>query len=279
VITGVLEALRANHISVEPLPTTGRGSASELARECAVKGADTVFVAGGDGTINEVVNGLVGTRTALAVLPGGTANCLAVELGIGTNLLEAARQSATWRSQRIPLGLCRPQNSPPRYFIAMAGAGVDAQIVRDVDPQLKRKLGKVAYWVAGLMASFRQLPELNVTTAHGQSRVSFALASRVRNYGGDLEIAKTIRLIDPHFETVLFEGRFAVRYLKYLAGVIVNQHRGMSGVHVQNVDRLELSAVNGVPIYLQLDGEECGQLPAQLEIAQEALTIFAPSLN
>ena len=278
-IPAVLETLRDNHVSVQPLPTTGPGSARELARECVIHGAKTVFVAGGDGTINEVVNGLAGSQTALGVLPGGTANCLAVELGIGTNLLKAAKQSKQWTSQRIHLGLCRPSKGSPRYFIAMAGAGVDAQIVREVDPQLKRPMGKVAYWVAGLMSSFRELPELYVKTTEGESRVSFALASRVRNYGGDLEIAKTIRLADPHFETVLFEGRFAVRYLKYLAGVLVNQHRGMSGVHVHQVDRMELRAVNGVPIYLQLDGEECGQLPAQLEIVTSALSLFAPSLN
>ncbi len=275
-ISQVLESLRASHVSVEPLPTTGPGSAQGLARDCVAKGAHIVFVAGGDGTINEVVNGLAGSTTALGVLPGGTANCLAVELGIGTNLLKAARMTKGWEQQRISLGLCTPDKGSSRYFVAMAGAGVDAQIVRDVHPGLKRKLGKVAYWVSGFMASFRVLPELYVKSVHGESQVSFALASRVRNYGGDLEIAKSIRLTDPHFETVLFEGRFAVKYLKYLAGVLVNGHRGMSGVHVHHVDHLELRAVNGTPIYLQLDGEECGQLPARLEIAREALTILTP---
>ena len=275
-IPAALETLRAHYVSVEALPTTGKGSARALARDCVLRGAKTVFVAGGDGTINEVVNGLACSETVLGVLPGGTANCLAVELGIGTNLLAAARQSGTWRPQRISLGLCRPHQGEPRYFVAMAGAGVDAQIVRDVNPGLKRKLGKGAYWVAGLAASFRVLPELLVKSSQGECRVSFALASRVRNYGGDLEIAKSIRLTDAHFETVLFEGRFAVRYLKYLAGVLVNQHRGMSGVHVHLVDRLELSAVNGAPIYMQVDGEECGELPAALEIAPSALTILIP---
>lgn len=275
-IPAALETLRAHYVSVEALPTTGRGSARALARECVLSGAKTVFVAGGDGTINEVVNGLACSETALGVLPGGTANCLAVELGIGTKMLAAARQSGTWQPQRIPLGLCRPHQGEARYFVAMAGAGVDAQIVRDVDLKLKRKLGKAAYWIAGLAASFRVLPELMVKTSHGESRVSFALASRVRNYGGDLEIAKSISLTDAHFETVLFEGRFAVRYLKYLAGVLTNQHCGMSGVHVHHVDRLELRAVNGAPIYMQVDGEECGELPAELEIAASALTILMP---
>jgi len=275
-IPAVLETLTANHGLVQLLPTTGPGSARDLASQCVDKGPCTIFVAGGDGTINEAVNGLARSQAILGVLPGGTANCLAVELGIGTNILKAAQQTKSWCPQRIPLGLCHSQSSPSRYFVAMAGAGVDAQIVRDVDPRIKRKLGKVAYWLAGFTASFRMLPELKVKSSKGESQVSFALASRVRNYGGDLEIAKSINLSDPYFETVLFEGRFAIRYLKYLAGVLINQHRGMSGVHVHHLDRLDLSAANGNPVYLQLDGEEYGQLPVQLEIATDALTLLTP---
>lgn len=261
---------------VEVVPTTGPGSAGELAQACVAKGAATIYVAGGDGTVNEVVNGMVGSQTSLGVLPGGTANCLAVELGIGTNLLRAAAAAPTWQAQRIAVGRCSLAAGPSRYFVAMAGAGVDAQIVRDVDHRIKKKLGKVAYWIAGFAASLRTLPELHVKSIHGESKVSFALASRVRNYGGDLEIAKSIRLSDPRFETVLFEGRFAIRYMKYLAGVLVNQHRGMNGVHVHLVDRLELRAANDSTIYMQLDGEAFGELPAQLEIVPDALTILVP---
>ena len=275
-IASVLETFRGKNVLIEAVPTTGPGSAGELARTCVAKGAATIYVAGGDGTVNEVVNGMVGSQTPLGVLPGGTANCLAVELGIGTNLLRAAGNAHTWKAQRIAVGLCSRAAGPSRYFVAMAGAGVDAQIVRDVDHRIKRKLGKVAYWIAGFAASLRTLPELHVKTAHGESKVSFALASRVRNYGGDLEIAKSIRLSDPRFETVLFEGRFAIRYMKYLAGVLVNQHRGMSGVHVHLVDRLELRAANDSPIYMQLDGEAFGELPVQLAIVPDALSILVP---
>ncbi len=258
------------------MPTSKQGDAARLARQCAEAGAAAIYVAGGDGTINEVVNGLVGSEVPLGILPGGTANCLAVELGIGTNLLRAADASKLWVPQRIPLGRCTLGEGQSRYFVAMAGAGVDAQIVKDVDKRVKRRLGKVAYWLAGFGASFRVLPELKVRTQHGEALASFALASRVRNYGGDLEIAKTIRLPDPHFEMVLFEGRFALRYLKYLAGVLVDKHRGMSGVHVHTVDAVEMLPAGVAPIFLQLDGEEFGALPARLEIVPSALTLLVP---
>jgi YegS/Rv2252/BmrU family lipid kinase len=275
-IPQVLDTLRANGHSIQPLPTRAPGDAPNLARQCVANGAYSVYVAGGDGTVNEVVNGLAGSHVPLGVLPGGTANCLAVELGIGTDLLRAARGTARWQARRIALGLCRNTNQDQRYFVAMAGAGVDAQIVRDVNPGVKRKLGKVAYWLAGFGSMWKKLPELQVQSAAGQARVSFALASRVRNYGGDLEIAKSIHLGTPKFETVLFEGQYAFRYMKYLAGVLVNQHRGMSGVHVHLLDHLELRAVNGHPIYVQLDGEEFGQLPVKLEVAPDALTLLVP---
>lgn len=275
-IADAVATLKAQGIAVDLLPTQGPGDATALARRCVEQGAGLVVALGGDGTINEVVNGLALSHTPLAILPGGTANCLAVELGIGTNPLRAASKAGQWKQRRIALGLAEAGNRPARYFAVMAGAGVDAQIVRDVNPGLKKKLGKVAYWVAGLSAVFRRLPEMNVTIGGKTSRVSFALASRVRNYGGDLEIAKTIRITDPRFETVLFEGEFAFRYLKYLTGVLVNLHRGMSGVRVELTEALALHPANGEPIFLQLDGEDYAQLPAQLRIIPEALTLMAP---
>lgn len=271
-----LDALRSAGIDAEPLPTAGPGGGLALARECAAKGAKLVVVLGGDGTVNEVVNGLAKTQTALAVLPGGTANCLAVELGLGTNPLRAARSAGSWQPHRIGLGLAEATGREPRYFTVMAGAGFDAQVVRQVDPLLKRMLGKGAYWAAGFMSVFRRLPELEVRNGKNYAKVSFALASRVRNYGGDLEIAKTIRITDPKFETVLFEGQFAYRYLKYLSGVLLDQHRGMDGVHVTLTDDLDLRPSSNETIYLQLDGEQYGQLPARLRIVPDALTLMAP---
>jgi YegS/Rv2252/BmrU family lipid kinase len=275
-VPAILKRFQARNVAIEPRPTTGPGVAMDLARECAQQPGATVYVAGGDGTINEVVNGLAGKETPLGILPGGTANCLAVEIGIGTDPVQAAAQAGNWKPHRIPLGRCQLAGGESRYFIAMAGAGVDAQIVRDVDTRVKKRLGKLAYWLAGFGATWRVLPELKVSTPLGEAQASFALASRVRNYGGDLEIAKSIRLPEPYFEIVLFEGRFAVKYLKYLAGVLLNQHQGMKGVHVEKVDHLELAPANGDRVYLQLDGEEFGELPARLEIVPQALTLLAP---
>lgn len=257
-------------------PTAAPGDASRLARECVAAGADHIYVVGGDGTINEVINGMAGSQVPLTPLPGGTANCLAVELGIGTRLRSAARRTAEFTPKRIPLGKCRFASGEERYFIAMAGAGVDADIVRRVNPWLKRSLGKAAYWVAGFTNFFNLLPELQLENGLGAHRGSFALASRIRNYGGDLEIAREVRIEEPYFETVLFEGRFALGYTLYLLGVLTRTHHTMPGVRVGKTDRLRLAAANGRPVYLQLDGEQIGELPAELEVVPNALSLCAP---
>jgi diacylglycerol kinase (ATP) len=274
-IPRVHQALQAG-APVELLPTSGPGDATTLGRRCADEKARRVYVAGGDGTINEVINGLVGSTVELCPLPGGTANCLAVETGIGTNLVRAAQRASAFTAKRISLGHCRRPDGAERFFVAMAGAGVDAQIVRDVNSEVKKKFGKGAYWLAGFGSFFNRLPELFVESQGKKAQVSFALASRVRNYGGDLEIAKSVRLDEPYFETVLFEGKFALGYGLYLLGVLTNTHRGMRGVHVDKTQQLSLSAVNGHAIYLQLDGEFFGELPAELSIREDALTLAAP---
>ena len=115
---------------------TGPRTAASIARECIEKGADLILAAGGDGTINEVANGMVGVETPLAILPGGTANVLAVELGVGRIWLERRERSATWFPRALPSARSR-MNSEQRHFLLMAGAGLDAMIVYNIDAKLK----------------------------------------------------------------------------------------------------------------------------------------------
>jgi diacylglycerol kinase family enzyme len=107
-------------------------------------------------------------------------------------------------------------------------------------------------------------------------RASFALASRVRNYGGDLEIARSIRLDEPEFELVTFEGNLAVWYLKYFYGVLANKLTGMQGVTITRAREIELSGARG-EVLVQIDGEPFGPLPAKVELVPDALTLMIPS--
>jgi diacylglycerol kinase (ATP) len=234
-------------------------------------------VAGGDGTINEVVNGMVHSGVPLGILPAGTANVLANELGIGTTMERAAKSLEQCVPERVALGLLSSAaGNAPRHFLLMAGAGLDAEIVHDVNPRMKDAIGKVAYWIGGFSKVGSRLAEFTVEAEGREFPASFALASRVRNYGGDLEIAPTISLLDDQFELVLFEGASSFTFLKYMLGVVVRRHRSMRGVTILRTRKAVFSAHADSKIHLQVDGEYVGLAPGTVEIVPNALTLLVP---
>jgi diacylglycerol kinase family enzyme len=235
-------------------------------------GADLILVLGGDGTINEVANGMVGSRTHLGVLPAGTANVLAMELQLGSSLERAIGRLAACSPKQISIGrLCQPAK-PARHFLMMAGAGFDAQVVCDLKPGLKAKTGKFAYWVAGFSQIVKRVGQLETRINGDTYPCGFTLASRVRNYGGDLELARGASLLSDEFETVMFEGSNPLRYAFYMMAVAVKQVQKMPGVHTVRSKRIEL--LGDAPI--QIDGEYVGRAPATIEIVPDALMLLVP---
>jgi len=109
----------------------------------------------------------------------------------------------------------------------------------------------------------RRLEEFHVDIGGEKRRCSFALVSKVRNYGGDFEIARSVRLFDDRFEVVLFEGRYMARYLKHFAGMMLNRLGAMKGVAVLRTDCVTLSGPQDRRVYVQIDGESAGCLPAR----------------
>src|ERR1700684_1442018 len=150
--------LKEQGIATELAPTTARASATKLSRQAVEERRGMVIACGGDGTINEIVNGLAMSNVPLALLPAGTANILAKELGVPWDIPHAARLIPSGVVRRIALGLAVPapdhlSTSLPRagrYFLCVAGAGPDGAIVNNVDEILKKNAGVVAYWVEGL---------------------------------------------------------------------------------------------------------------------------------
>jgi diacylglycerol kinase (ATP) len=269
--------LDARGITVDSIATSGPGHAGEIAR-CAIdRGADLILVAGGDGTINEAVNGMVHSDVPLGILPAGTANVLANELGIGRTMERAAAVLADSVRERVALGLISSDSEHlQRHFLLMAGAGLDADIVYNLDPQMKEAVGKVAYWIGGFSKLGSRIPEFTVQADGREYRASFALLSRVRNYGGDLEIAPTISLLDDEFEMVLFEGENSLDFVKYMLAVVVRQHQTMPGITILRTRQAVFTARENSKIHLQVDGEYAGLAPARVEIVPDALALLVP---
>jgi diacylglycerol kinase (ATP) len=273
----VLQTLtRAGH-GVTAVPTPGPGTAAEVARGCVAEGADLILAFGGDGTINEVSEGVIGSRVPLGVLPGGTANVLCRELGMSNSPEAAAAQVGDWRPERIAAGVVCCAGTPPRHFLAMAGVGLDAHIVYRMSAEMKQKWGKLAYWIGGFSQLVRELEEFDVEIDGQAYRCSFALVTKVRNYGGDLQIARRVTVLDDEFEVVLFAGKRSNRYLKYLTGVAVNRLEGMSGVTILRARHVRFQAGSDDRVYMQIDGEYAGRLPGHVEIAPDALTLLTPA--
>jgi diacylglycerol kinase (ATP) len=278
-------------------PTGGPGDATQIAREAVAAGADLVLVLGGDGTINEAVNGMVHSNAALGILPGGTANVLAMELGLGSRLDRAIDRLAQCAPRRVSVGrvslvsagessrngsLQRDAHNGVRHFLAMGGAGLDARIVFDLSPAFKARAGKLAYWLTGFAHATQRVGQFEVRVVAspnagspnaGQAyRCGFALISRVRNYGGDLEIASGASLAHDDFEIVLFEGSNPLRYLWYMLGVSMKRVQNMAGVHTLHGGSVELTG----DVHLQVDGEYAGRLPALIDIVPVAITLLMP---
>lgn len=262
---------------VELHPTTGPNTAGEIASLAIAGGATRVASFGGDGTLNEVANGMIGSAIPLLTLPGGTANCLCIETGLGANPEKAAaRLTGESEDVRIAAGKISGPGRQPRHFLLMAGAGMDAIVAEQVSKPLKARLGKLAYWAAGFAMFARSLPQITATVNGRQSTRGFVLMSRIRNYGGDLELAKSVSLVDNCFETLQFDGRLSLRFLPYLAAAGVGQVAKVPGVTVAPALIVECASADGERVPVQIDGELAGELPARFEIVPDALTLRLP---
>ena len=263
--------LDAYGIRIVRIPTTGAGSATALAREQVAAGRDLIIACGGDGTVNEVVNGMAGSRVPLALLPAGTGNVLAKELGLPWDIWRAAEYIPAGEVRRIALG-----RAGERYFICMAGVGVDANTVYRLSVKTKLSLGMLAYWIE----SFRQLLEyefpLFSVRVEGQSfQAALLIASRTKNYGGPVQLTRRADLFSDEFEVCLFQRRNRFLYLLYFLALQMGLLERFRDVRFLRTRRVEAQP-GEQRIQVQVDGELAGALPMDFVIVPEALSLLVP---
>lgn len=272
------ELLRARGIEVEVLSTRAAGDATRLASEAARDGIAEVIVSGGDGTINEALQGLVGTRVRLGIWPAGTANVLARELRLPFDAAGAAEVISRGDVRRIYAGSATEERSGARrYFFLMAGIGLDASVVERVRPRLKRRVGEGAFWVSGLshLVRWRPVP-FRVEVAGQTYPATFAAFGRAPHYGGDISVTPRARLDEPEFEICIVNSGSRLRFLQLLAhGLRPNgARREIPGVRYVRATRARATG----EARMQVDGELTGQLPVTFEIAPDPVEVIAPPL-
>ena len=257
--------------------------AEALARAADPALVDAVVAAGGDGTINEVVNGLAQSSLPLGILPLGTANVLAGEIGLPSRPLDVARVLAFAPARPVWPGEAWAEgaNMAGRRFLIMAGIGFDADVVEALDLPLKRRLarlglGKLAY-VTSIMGRLRDYrpcsyrAELDGVAVEGASLV----AAKAHFYGGRFVLAPTARLDDPAFQVVLFGrgGRGAA--LGYMAAMAAGMLRRCPSVRIVAARQVRLSEPPGAAV--QIDGDIHVRLPVTLRIAPTPLQLIQPT--
>lgn len=266
--------LEAAGMRITSLPTVSPGSATQLAREQVGLGRDLIIVCGGDGTINEVVGGMAGSWVPLAILPAGTANVLAKELGLPWSIRRAAEYIPHGELRRIALG-----RAGEHYFICLAGVGPDGCIVYKLNTQTKLSLGLLSYW----LESFRQLfvydfPWFEVKANEQHWRAVFAVVSRTRHYGGPIQITRHADLFSDEFEIAVFTHRQRFKFLLYLVANWLGQLERFPDVKFIKARRVCcLPTAPEHRLYVEVDGELAGTLPCEFEIIPDALSLLVPS--
>jgi len=270
-----LALLREAGCEVAVHATAARGDAETIARTFRDKppASDMLVVAGGDGTINEAVNGLLangGASWPLAVVPLGTANVLAAEIGLATEPAAVARTIADGRAVCAYVGTANG-----RCFTAMAGVGFDAHVVANVDVGLKRRFGKGAYVIESLRELFRfRFPRYRVTVDGRSLEAASVIVAKGHYYAGRYVCAPDARLDEPEFHVCLFErgGRWnAVRYAVALA---LGRLPKLADFRIVRGRSVMIEGPAGDPV--QGDGDIIARLPVRIDIAPQPLRLIVP---
>ena len=254
---------------VELLLTAARGDAEEAARSARVEGYDRIVAAGGDGTLNEVLNGLAPSTIPLAFIPLGTVNVLALEIGLPFDLLAAAEVAMSG----VPTPVCLGQ-AGERKFLLMAGIGFDAQVVRAVESRLKRRIGRWAYVVAALKALCHWQPsQLTITLADGSvQRAEGAIIGNGRLYGGRFSLTPHACLTADDFEVLLLRRSSRLALLR--ASLRALRHRSPAAKDGVLLHTAALTIAGTAPV--QIDGDDFADLPCAFTTLPGAITLVFP---
>jgi diacylglycerol kinase (ATP) len=299
-LESALALLRSASVDAQLVLTDSRAHAEEKARQAVMAGCDTVFACGGDGTIHNMIQVLANTNAALAILPMGTANALAHDLGLPMNIAAAAQAALHAAPRRVALGrvdyLDFDGNPGSRLFVVAAGAGVDAHLFYKLHAGTKQRMGMTAYYSKAWQLWFthpmtRFLVQFTETGSDELRRadVTELMAVRIRNFGGVLqELAPGASLERNDLRLVFCRTASRLAYLLYVTRGLLRSTWKVPGIDLVHSERvscqyLQASGSTGRPqqlppkVYVEADGELVGTLPAEITIVPDALTLLTPA--
>lgn len=290
VIADALALLRGAGVEAEAFETSAPGSGDALAQQAIRRGCDTILACGGDGTAHEILQRLVGTDVALGVVPLGTANALAANLGLGSSPLKAVEILLSAVPVQVPVGNIFYMDSQgaqrSHYFTVAAGVGADALCISRLDARMKRRFGYALYMLEMFRVwathSFPLFQAVFVPATGGASRelaVSQILAVRIRDFGGMLHnLAPGASLHNKSLRLLAFKTRSRFHYMRFVLASLLGRQTFNHKVELLDVRSIECRASDGVSsrVFVEADGELLDGLPVRIEIASQLLTLLIP---
>lgn len=264
--------LESQGVALDIEQTLAPGQATELSRRAAGLGYDLVIACGGDGTISEVANGLAGSGVPMGVLPSGTVNIWATEAGIPRDPMKAARVLLQGQTRSVDLG-----QAGLRYFLLMAGVGLDGAVARNLSLPMKRSLGRIAYILTGVwtVAGFRGSQVALLVDGHRLDRhVVWIVIGNTRLYGGVVTVTPKARADDGLLDLCIFSGRGFLSSARYMIALLAGKHLSLKGVEYRHCRELSVESERRLPI--QADGDHIGYTPQTFRIAAGALRVVVP---
>jgi YegS/Rv2252/BmrU family lipid kinase len=292
IIDRTVAALRTLGTDTEKEATRGPREAGEQAKRLAGEGFDSIIACGGDGTVHDVLQGVVGTPASLGVIPLGTANSLAQDLGLSNDPTKAAAQLVEATSRRVAVGQIEFQLGAARkthYFTVAAGIGMDAALFYRINAQFKQRWGMAAYVAQSLrmwaLEKFHPFMAEWFDTDSQRQRsevVTQLLVVRIANFGGVLNrLAPGADLLRDDFRLVLFKTSNKARYLRFSMGRLMNRNWQDPHIELVHASQITCSPYPGVTgaapvIYAEADGELLGRLPVSIKAVPNAMNLLVP---
>ncbi len=251
--------------------TSHAGEAEALARRAVEEGFGRIVAAGGDGTVNHVANGIAGSNAALGILPMGTVNVFAMELGLPSDDLALCWEIVEAGNMR----LVDLPSANQKYFVQLGGIGLDAQAVKETTLAFKRSLGPLSYLISAAHIAARQAPKLFIESENASVREgSFVLVGNGRLYGGPFPFFKQAIIDDGLLDVVVFKRLGYLEIIKYLHDVVFSSNIRVPEIEYFQTRHLHVSSEQDVP--LELDGELAGSCPVEFQMHEKALRMLAP---
>jgi diacylglycerol kinase (ATP) len=266
-----LSRLKQLDAHVETVDTTKHGDGTTAAKDAAQSGRfDAVVAAGGDGTVHDVAEGLVGRSTPLGIIPMGTGNVFAQEIHLPRSPGDLARILMRGKVQAIPVGQVNG-----RLFLFVIGVGFDAEAVRLFESEGTRQLGQAGFvWPVLRALISHQDRLLQVKSDQAEAEAHWVIVTRAKRYAGNLMLAPDASLLGEHFYVLRIKGSGPLNRVRQLAALALGIINHDPAVSVESVTRLKIDGDRAVPV--QIDGEMLGNLPLEIGLHPERLKVIFP---